>query len=254
MSNHTPSSNSSEPRKTPKITFSDVVSDNVARLHMEGLTGLAKLFLPEGLWKGPQPDDLIDQKDASVYGANGEIHLTFDDGPNPATTPRLLELFEEEGVKATFFVIGEQVEKHEDLLLEVSRKGHSIGNHTYSHQFLPLLTTKRLEKEILSTNQRIKDITGESPKLFRPPFGIVDKKTHALLNEQGMKTVYWSAFSEDWRQIGERSVVDRLSKYAAPGGIMILHELEPTGNQTIAAARTLIHKLKGRNFRFSAIA
>jgi peptidoglycan/xylan/chitin deacetylase (PgdA/CDA1 family) len=119
---------------------------------------------------------------------------------------------------------------------------------------LPLLSTKKLEKEILSTNQRIKDITGESPKLFRPPFGIVDTKAHALLKEQGMKTVYWSAFSEDWRKIGERSVVSRLSKYAAPGGIMILHELEPTGNQTIAAARTLIHKLKKRNFRFSAIA
>lgn len=248
------SNDKNELRKKSKITFSDRVSDNLARMHMEGLTGLAKLFLPEGLWKGAEPEESSDQEPAIVSGGNAEIHLTFDDGPNPATTPRLLELFEEEGVKATFFVIGEQVEKHEELLLEVSRRGHAIGNHTYSHQFLPLLTTKKLEKEILSTNDRIKDITGESPRLFRPPFGIVDRKTHSLLQEQGMKTVYWSAFSEDWRQIGERSVVDRLSKYAAPGGIMILHELEPTGNQTIAAARTLIHRLKGRNFRFSAIA
>lgn len=254
MSNSSPNPNAGELGKKPKITLSDVISDNVARLHMEGLTGLAKLFLPDGLWRGVERQDKSDPDNATIDGGTQEIHLTFDDGPNPATTPRLLELFEEEGVKATFFVIGEQVEKHEDLLLEVSKRGHSIGNHTYSHQFLPLLTTQRLEKEILFTNSRIADITGKSPKLFRPPFGIVDKKTHSLLKEQDMKTVYWSAFSEDWRQIGERSVVDRLSKYAAPGGIMILHELEPTGNQTIAAARTLIHKLKRKNFRFSAIA
>lgn len=236
------------------MTFSDIVSDNLARLHMEGLTGLAKLFLPDGLWRGSQPEKTSELEDATIYEGNGEIHLTFDDGPNPATTPRLLELFEEEGVKATFFVIGEQVEKHEDLLLEISKRGHSIGNHTYSHQFLPLLSARKLEKEIITTNSRIKDITGKSPRLFRPPFGIVDKKAHDLLQEQDMKTVYWSAFSEDWRHIGERSVVDRLSKYAIPGGIMILHELEPTGNQTIGAARTLIRRLKGRNFRFSAIA
>ncbi|MBX9948998.1 MAG: polysaccharide deacetylase family protein [Candidatus Obscuribacterales bacterium] len=254
MSNSSPQSSDGELPENERITLSDVVSDNLARLHMEGLTGLAKLFLPDGLWKGSKPEARSDHDSATIYGGAPEIHLTFDDGPNPATTPRLLELFEQEGVKATFFVIGEQVEMHEDLLLEVSKRGHSIGNHTYSHKFLPLLTTKKLEREILSTNKRIEEITGKSPKLFRPPFGIVDKKAHDLLKEQGMKTVYWSAFSEDWRHIGERSVVDRLSKYAAPGGIMILHELEPTGNQTIAAARSLIHKLKGRNFRFSEIA
>lgn len=244
-------SNAKEPQEKSKGRFSELLSD----LHMEGLTGLAKLILPEGLWNGPNPH--IENQvlaDASMPGGSREIHLTFDDGPNPATTPYLLELFEEEGVKATFFVIGNQVEKHEDLLLDISKQGHTIGNHTYSHVFLPILSRKKMEKEILTTNQRIKDITGEQPKLFRPPFGIVDKKTHLLLKEQGMKTVYWSAFSEDWRQIGERSVVDRLSKYAAPGGIMIMHELEPTGNQTIGAARKLIRKLRERNYNFSAIA
>ena len=167
MSNSSPNPNAGELGKKPKITLSDVISDNVARLHMEGLTGLAKLFLPDGLWRGVEPQDKSDPDNATIDGGTQEIHLTFDDGPNPATTPRLLELFEEEGVKATFFVIGEQVEKHEDLLLEVSKRGHSIGNHTYSHQFLPLLTTQRLEKEILFTNSRIADITGKSPKLFR---------------------------------------------------------------------------------------
>ncbi len=244
-------SNSIEPQKKSNGRFSELLSD----LHMEGLTGLAKLLLPTGMWKGANPfveDALLDS--ASVPGGSLEIHLTFDDGPNPATTPYLLELFEEEGVKATFFVIGNQVEKHEDLLLEVSKHGHTIGNHTYSHVFLPILSRQKMEKEILTTNQRITDVTGQQPKLFRPPFGIADKKAHLLLQEQGMKTVYWSAFSDDWRQIGERSVVERLSKYAVPGGIMIMHELEQTGDQTIGAARTLIRKLKEQNYKFSAIA
>lgn len=244
-------SNSKEPQKKSNGTFSELLSD----LHMEGLTGLAKLFLPEGLWKG-QNHHVENQvlSDDSVAGGSPEIHLTFDDGPNPATTPYLLELFEQEGVKATFFVIGNQVEKHEDLLLEVSKHGHTIGNHTYNHVFLPILSRQKMEKEILTTNQRITDVTGQPPKLFRPPFGIADKKAHLFLQEQGMKTVYWSAFSEDWRQIGEHSVVERLSKYAVPGGIMIMHELEPTGDQTIGAARTLIRKLKEQNYKFSAIA
>ncbi len=243
-------SNSREPQKKSDVRFSELLSD----LHMEGLTGLAKLLLPKGLWKGPSPHvENQASADDTITGTSREIHLTFDDGPNPATTPYLLELFEQEGVKATFFVIGNQVEKHEDLLLQISKHGHSIGNHTYSHVFLPILSRQKMEKEILTTNQRIKDVTGVQPKLFRPPFGIVDKKTHVLLQDQGMQTVYWSAFSEDWRQIGEGSVVDRLSKYAVPGGIMIMHELEPTGDQTIGAARTLIRKLKDRNFNFSAL-
>ncbi len=246
-------SDSKEP-KTKSNKLSELVSDSLAGMHMEGLTGLAKLLLPDGLWKGSTPEVENNLVPSASIAGGSEIHLTFDDGPNPATTPYLLELFEEEGVKATFFVIGNQVEKHEDLLLEISKHGHTIGNHTYSHLFLPMLSRQKMEKEILTTSQRIKDVTGQQPKLFRPPFGIVDKKAHLLLQEQGMKTVYWSAFSEDWRQIGERSVVDRLSKYAVPGGIMIMHELEPTGHQTIGAARTLIRKLKDRNYKFSAIA
>lgn len=230
---------------------SNALSDSLAGLHMESLTGLAKRLLPEGMWHGRSEKEKAEPADDTIYSGAHEIHLTFDDGPNPQTTPYLLELFEAEGVKATFFVIGNQVEQNEDLVLEVSRKGHAIGNHTYSHQFLPILSAKKMEREILITNQRIEEITGNAPVLFRPPFGIVDKKAHALLTEQGMKTVYWSAFSEDWKQIGERSVVHRLSKYAVPGGIMIMHELEP--KQTIAAARSLIRKLKQENYNFSAI-
>ncbi len=238
--------------KASQAKPANALADHLAGLHMESLTGLAKLFLPRGIWKGTSAENPI-SANASIFGGSSEIHLTFDDGPNPATTPHLLELFEAEGVKATFFVIGNQVEKHEELLLKISKGGHTIGNHTYSHSFLPMLSQKNMEKEILTTNQRIKEITGSEPKLFRPPFGIIDQKVHRLLEEKEMHTVYWSAFSEDWRHIGEHSVVERLFKYAAPGGIMIMHELEPTGHQTIAATRTLIRKLKERDFSFSAI-
>lgn len=241
------------PDKRSAAKSANAFADHLAGLHMQSLTGLAKLFLPNGIWNGKAAERLLSQ-DASIFGGSPEIHLTFDDGPNPATTPHLLELFETEGVKATFFVIGKQVEKHEQLLLDISKGGHTIGNHTQSHAFLPMLTEKEIEKEILTTNQRIKDITGSEPNLFRPPFGIVDQKTHRLLTEKGMNTVYWSAFSEDWRHIGEHSVVERLYKHAVPGGIMVMHELEPTGNQTIAATAKLIRKLKDRDFSFSALA
>ncbi|MBC7996635.1 MAG: polysaccharide deacetylase family protein [Leptolyngbya sp.] len=221
------------------------VANNFATMHMQSLTNLAKFMLPAGIWNDTTSSGI--ENDRNIY-------LTFDDGPNPATTPGLMELFEEEGVKATFFVIGNQVEKHEDLLKLVSDSGHSIGNHTYSHPFLPALSQRKMEVEILSTNQRIKDITGRAPKLFRPPFGIADAKAQRLLKEQNMDIVYWSAFSEDWRKIGVESVVSRLAKHAMPGAIMILHELEPTGKQTIAAARTLIQQLKKQNYTFKALA
>ncbi len=169
-------SDSKEP-KTKSNKLSELVSDSLAGMHMEGLTGLAKLLLPDGLWKGSTPVVENHPATSASIAGGSEIHLTFDDGPNPATTPYLLELFEEEGVKATFFVIGNQVEKHEDLLLEISKHGHTIGNHTYSHLFLPMLSRQKMETEILTTSQRIKDVTGQQPKLFRPPFGIVDKKS-----------------------------------------------------------------------------
>lgn len=229
----------------PSISAKSHVANNFATMHMQSLTHLAKHLLPHGIWN-----------DTTSSGSEKarDIYLTFDDGPNPATTPGLMELFEEEGVKATFFVIGNQVEKHENLLKLVSDRGHSIGNHTYSHPFLPALSQKQLEKEILVTSQRIKDITGSAPKLFRPPFGIADSRAQKLLKEQSMDIVYWSAFSEDWRKIGVDSVVSRLARHAVPGAIMILHELEPTGNQTIAAAKTLIHQLKKQDYAFKALA
>ncbi|HEY9775138.1 MAG TPA: polysaccharide deacetylase family protein [Planktothrix sp.] len=211
---------------------------------MELLKFLCKRILPHGHWGAPK----------AAPGETPHLVLTFDDGPFPETTLPLLELLDEEQVKATFFVMGRRVQKHQELLQKIAERGHQIGNHSFSHQFMPAMSTKKIEYEIESTNQLIKDATGSTPLIFRPPFGLIDHRAARMLQERSMKMVYWGAVSEDWLGIGEPRVVRRTLRRLQHGSMIVLHEGRTIANQTLGATRKIIQQAKLQGYTFDKIA
>lgn len=152
------------------------------------------------------------------------VCITFDDGPDPKHTPQILDILKDKGVKATFFVVGKNVEKYPDIARRIVEEGHDIGNHTYSHKELAPSTRKIIINELSKTDVAIKDVTGVSTKLFRPPRGIYSQASRQLLVELGYKIILWSVSSVDWRRTSPNWIVNRIRRYARYGSIILFHD------------------------------
>ena len=124
---------------------------------------------------------------AKENGGAKKIALTFDDGPSREYTAEILDILKEYGVKATFFVVGVNIEKSPDLLRRIVAEGHEIGNHTYSHPHLQKMDTATLAKELTRTDGLIQSITGLSPTLFRPPEGVVTDSVKTAAGDGGIR-------------------------------------------------------------------
>jgi peptidoglycan/xylan/chitin deacetylase (PgdA/CDA1 family) len=136
-----------------------------------------------------------------------QLALTFDDGPNPTATPRLLNVLAKRGARATFFVIGDYVLREPALAREIVAAGHAVGNHTMHHPWLPRHSASTIRAELLACNAAIEQTLGAPVKLFRPPHGAKRPAVLRIANELGMQTVQWNLMVGDWKN---RSTVDLL--------------------------------------------
>lgn len=153
------------------------------------------------------------------------IALTFDDGPDPVWTPKVLEVLRRYDVKATFFCIGEKVEKHSLLVKQLMDEGHLVGNHTYYHSsFFPLQSKKKMVAELQQCSEAIKSITGEQVSLFRPPFGVTNPTIAAAVRVLGYKVIGWSIRSFDTVKSERSKVLSRILKKAHAGGVVLMHD------------------------------
>ncbi|EPY14038.1 polysaccharide deacetylase family protein [Paenibacillus alvei A6-6i-x] len=172
----------------------------------------------------------------NVKNKKNMITFTFDDGPNPQYTPLLLRILNENNVKSTFFVLGKCVYAFPDLLREIYKEGHEIGNHTYTHYDLTEQSDDLIKKEIKDAEDLIYSITGETPKLLRSPYGTYNKKVLSIINEMGYKFCHWSdqLGIEDWTLPGVDSLVDSLLR-VEQGDIILLHDAGGNRDQTMQA-------------------
>lgn len=181
------------------------------------------------------------------------IALTIDDGPNPKWTPRVLDLLAEEGVRATFFIIGEQVKEHPELTRRIADAGHQICNHTETHPItIAGLSEKRVRKEIADAHDRIADATGVVPRFFRSPGGAWSKTVLDLTAEKGMLPIDWAVDPRDWAQPGVGRIRRALLK-GEEGSILLCHDGGGDRSQTVKALKTVIPKLKKRGLTFVAL-
>jgi peptidoglycan/xylan/chitin deacetylase (PgdA/CDA1 family) len=138
---------------------------------------------------------------ATFFGTPGksrQLALTYDDGPNDPHTGKLLDVLDRHGVKATFFLIGRYVEQRPEIAREVARRGHVVGNHTFTHPNLIFTSKTALERELRQTEEALAQAVGEHSRLFRPPFGARRPATLRLTRARGLETIMWSVKCWDW--------------------------------------------------------
>jgi len=156
-------------------------------------------------------------------GDGARVALTFDDGPSVPYTGQILDVLKREHVRATFFLCGENAVAHPELVRRILAEGHEIGNHTWSHPWLYLMSRERIAAEIDRTQDALEKIAGRRPRLFRPPFGVRWFTLWPLLRERGLTMVMWSdrGYDGDRDAAGiARATLGRL----APGAIILLHD------------------------------
>ena len=156
-----------------------------------------------------------------------EIALTFDDGPSPLSTPILLELLARHNLHATFFVIGEKAAQYPELIESILEKGHTIGNHSWNHDyFLMLRSTKRIQKDIQKTQEILKQY-GVKPVVFRPPVGITGAHLGGVLAEEGLIAVNYSCRAFDRGNRNIQNLAEKILDRVEPGSVIMLHDLPP---------------------------
>ncbi|MEK3883957.1 polysaccharide deacetylase family protein [Paenibacillus sp. PL2-23] len=151
------------------------------------------------------------------------VALTFDDGPDPHYTTAILDILREKGVKATFFVVGSQVEKYPDVMKRMIEEGHAVGNHTHAHKNLTKLSRHGIIEEIEETDDAILETLGFEPELFRAPYGAVSDTLEAVLEETNRRLVGWTVDTRDWAGTPISEMRKMIRKETEPDGIILLH-------------------------------
>jgi peptidoglycan/xylan/chitin deacetylase (PgdA/CDA1 family) len=182
------------------------------------------------------------------------IALTFDDGPNRDVTPKLLEVLNKHGIRASFFLIGRHLENNISLARELVEAGHEVGNHTYSHPVLWRLADTQINQEIARTDELLKGLDGAVPRFLRPPMGMFSKRILNLIEGAGYHTVVGDVYPRDSHLPGKNKIVERTMSRVTNGSIIILHDGGNSGHvdrgQTLWAVERMIPKLKDRGFQF----
>ncbi len=153
------------------------------------------------------------------------VSLTFDDGPHPNATPRILDVLDEHDAKASFFCVGRLVEEQASLVREMAERGHRVENHTWNHpNYFAFLPPSGLEAQILRTQSIIHQVTGRTPKFFRAPAGIRSPWLDPVLHRLGLRLVSWTRRGFDTVERDRTRIYRRLTKNLAPGDILVLHD------------------------------
>lgn len=196
-----------------------------------------------------QGDDLASYQD---YLAKHREHLkrvalTFDDGPNPATTPQVLVILKEYGAKATFFMIGQKIAGQEALLQKIVAQGNEIGNHTWSHPNLAGLSAQGVKQEITLTNEAIEKAIHKTPKLMRPPYGSTNATVQAAA---GMQEIMWTVDTLDWQNHSTAAIMQNVKAQLTPGGIILMHDIHQS---TVAALPSVLDYLKSQGYEMVTV-
>ena len=184
---------------------------------------------------------------AEVDPAAPMVALTFDDGPNPEYTTRILEVLNENYSHATFFVVGTNAEKYPDVLKAISSSGNEIGNHTYSHANLTELNTEEVEEQIDKVNRAVKKATGEVATVIRPPYGAFDESVLGQLQEP---VILWDLDTEDWESRNAQTIVDHVMEEVEDGDIILMHDIY---DSTAEAVELLVPKLKEQGYQIVSV-
>lgn len=218
---------------------------------------------PERTLRNPEPLTLAElrEKYPSTLIISGptdrkEVALTFDDAPDSEFTPLVLDELKKAGVKATFFVVGNRVEAHPDIMARIVEEGHIVGNHSYNHANLPKLADAAFREQILRTDKLIEQYTGYIPSYVRPPYGNISEEQLKWLASMHRKVINWNVDSLDWKGLNAEQVTANILDAVKPGSIILQHSGGGEGEDltgTVQALPVVINKLKEQGYTFVTI-
>jgi len=193
-------------------------------------------------WRGPR--------------SRRQIALSFDDGPDPEFTPRVLGLLERAGVRGTFFLLGERAARAPDVVRALAAAGHEVGNHTWSHRNLWTCGPRRTESEIRRAHELLAELAGRPPALFRPPWGAVNVAMFGVLRRLHARCVFWSIQPERLRPAPATQQARDVLRRAHPGAIVDLHDAEGVRGapeRLLAALPLMIDGLREAGYDFATV-
>jgi peptidoglycan-N-acetylglucosamine deacetylase len=185
-----------------------------------------------------------------LSGAGPGVAITFDDGPHPEGTPAVLDVLARAGARATFFVIGEQVERRPALAAEIVGRGHAIALHGYRHRLQLRMRTSEVREDLRRGAAVIEDAVGQAPRLHRPPYGIYSSAGLAAARAAGLQPLLWSRWGKDWRKFTTpRRIAARAMRDVVPGDVILLHDADfysakDSHRRTVRALEMILAELK----------
>jgi peptidoglycan/xylan/chitin deacetylase (PgdA/CDA1 family) len=186
-----------------------------------------------------------------VAVAGPYVAITFDDGPHASNTPRLLDMLRVRNIKATFYVIGKNVEMYPGIVRRTVAEGHEIGNHSYTHTKLSGLSNDRVMSEMRKTEDAVFNASGVRPRTMRPPYGALTQTQRQMVHQTfGYPTILWDVDPLDWKRPGSAVVTSRILNSTKNGSIILVHDLH--GSSVDAMPETLDRLLK-KGYRFVTV-
>jgi len=187
---------------------------------------------------------------SSGPGFGRRLAITFDDGPTPGVTERVLAELKKRDIKSSFFMIGQRVAAYPDLAKKVFDDGHEVCNHSFTHPQLSKMPDMAVSLELERCQEAIDKAIGHKPVWCRPPYGAFKKTQGHLAVALGLGVVYWSVDPRDWSQPGVQKLIDTIPAQSRPGSIILCHDLHP---QTADAVPTILDKLLEQGYEFTTI-
>lgn len=180
------------------------------------------------------------QAEKARQAAQNMVALTFDDGPNPKTTPQVLDTLKKYHAKATFFILGQNIAGNEELIKRMVAEGHQVANHSWSHPNFVNLSPEQVKHEVEQTQSALEQITGHRPLMVRPPYGSVNKTVMAAM---GLPAMYWSVDSLDWKSRNATAILGVIKANTRPGSIILMHDIhQPTADSLESVLQYLQEK------------
>ena len=179
-----------------------------------------------------------------------QVALTFDDGPDPRSTPQLLDLLREEKIPAAFFCIGKHVEKNPELTARILREGHLVENHSFTHSNLTnFYGRSQLRTELVQAQEAIQKACGVAPKFFRPPVGLSNPNTFRVADELNLQVIGWNIRSFDTITAAPQKIVERVRRNLWPGSIILLHDGNIPAEKLLVTVKSLLDTLRGLGYQ-----
>ncbi|WP_391207190.1 polysaccharide deacetylase family protein [Psychrobacillus sp. L4] len=188
------------------------------------------------------------KEEAIKIPANGKVvALTFDDGPNPVTTRKILDTLKKYNAKATFFMLGSRVSFYPDVVKEIKEAGHELGNHTWTHSDLTKASVEKIASEINNTSDAIEKATGSKPTVFRPPYGAVNK---TVRSQTSLPVILWDVDTLDWKYKDAKHLLEHVKTHVKDGSIVLMHDIH---SSTADGLDAVLAYLQGEGYTFVTV-